>query len=258
MLRLNNEINPSWPSDFFPGNIVNIRLGTWDRVEYGAATVGSHTDEPPVPCFVKGAMIRTDRGDVAVEALQPGDLILTADHGAQPLRWIGRRTISRGLLAVYPQFRPIRIAAGALGPSVPDADLLVSPQHRVLVRSSIARRMFGSAEVLVAAKHLCSLDGIEQVSDLPEVTYFHLLFDRHEVIVANGSLAESLFVGPEAVKALGDEASQEVLGLFPELAEPQAGMPSARPQVSGRLGRKLAQRHRQNDKPVQSLATEPA
>lgn len=258
VFRLNNGLNATWPEDFFPGNIVSIEMGTWDGVEYSAGTVSGHLDEPPVPCFAAGTMIRTARGDIAVETLQVGDQVLTADHGMQPIRWIGQRSVSRGLMAVYPQFRPVRIRAGALGPMVPDADLVVSPQHRILVRSAIARRMFGTDEVLVAAKHLGALEGVEAVVDAQKVTYVHLLFDRHEVVIANGTQTESLFVGKGTLHALDDAAQHEVLSLFPELAGGVSGRDrGARPLVAGRQGRKLAQRHAQHHRSVQAVA-EPA
>ncbi|MDT9702188.1 Hint domain-containing protein, partial [Streptomyces sp. P17] len=89
-------------------------------------------------------------------------------------------------LAANPHLRPVRIRAGALGAGVPARDLVVSPQHRVLLRSGIARRMFGASEVLVAAKQLLALDGVELASDLDSVTYVHFLFDRHQIVQSEG------------------------------------------------------------------------
>lgn len=70
-------------------------------------------------------------------------------------------------------------------------DLLVSPQHRILVRSKVAQRMFGKQEVLAAAKHLLTLDGIEIADDVQETTYYHILFDRNEIVYADGAEAET-------------------------------------------------------------------
>ena len=102
-----------------------------------------------------------------VERLEIGDLIDTKDHGPREICWIGSRTLTKSELVATPKICPVRIKAGALGRGVPQRDLVVSPQHRILVRSAIAERMFGNPEVLVAAKHLLALEGISVVSPDP-------------------------------------------------------------------------------------------
>ena len=121
-----------------------------------------------IVCFGRGTLILTDCGDVAVEDLREGDLVMTRDHGAQPIRWIGSHCMGAVILYAQPHLRPIRISADALGQNAPAQDLIVSPQHRVLVRSKIAQRMFGATEILVAAKHLLELDGVNIADDLAE------------------------------------------------------------------------------------------
>ena len=209
---------------------------------------GLQTDRPLLDflCFTRGTRIETDRGAVPVEMLRPGDLVRTLDHGLQPLRWIGARSLSAAELAAAPHLCPVRIRAGALGAGLPLRDLTVSPQHRVLVRSKVAERMFGAPEVLVAAKHLTELDGIDQIEGASGVDYWHFLLDRHEVVFSEGARTESLFTGPEAMKALSPEARAEILTLFPELAQTPDIRPSARPLVNGRQGRSLAHRHAMN------------
>lgn len=200
------------------------------------------------PCFTRGTMILTDRGEVAIEDLAEGDLVQTVDNGLQPIRWIGGSVLTAADLGANPNLRPIRIAKGALGEGVPVRDLVVSPQHRVLVRSNIAQRLFGTREVLVAAKQLCQLEGIDVVSDLQEVEYFHILFDRHEVIISEGAETEALFTGDEALRGVEKTALEEILTIFPQLRDPSYSPQPARALVSGRMGRKLAVRHAQNDK----------
>lgn len=202
------------------------------------------------PCFTPGTMIRTPIGDVAIETLSVGDHVMTRDHGARPLRWIGQRTLSAEELAEAPHLAPIRIRRGALGADLPAADLTVSPQHRILVRSSIAQRMFGAEEVLVAAKQLCGIDGIAPVAACEPVTYIHLLFDDHEVIYSNGAETESLYTGPQALAALGPAAAEEIFAIFPELRHRDNAPSPARDLASGRMGRQLAERHARNDKPL--------
>lgn len=204
-----------------------------------------------VPCFTSGTMIATPDGLRAVESLQVGDLVMTADNGAQPIRWIKARKVHRWALSAAEKLRPVRIKAGALGAGCPETDLLVSQQHRMLVRSRIAERMFEEAEVLVAAKHLVGMEGIELAHDVTEVTYLHFLCDRHEVVFANGAPTESLYAGPVAMKALGEEAVAEILGLFPELGQMGSfGLSPARVLVKGREGRSMAERHLKNAVPL--------
>ena len=119
---------------------------------------------------------------------------------------------------------------------------MVSPQHRMLVRSAIAQRMFGADEVLVAAKHLVGLAGVSVADDVTEVTYLHLLFDRHEVVFAEGARSETLYVGAEALRSVGEAARAEILALFPQLAE-GADTAGARMFLTGRQGRDLAAQH---------------
>jgi len=206
-------------------------------------TGGLTWDQTNVVCFASGTRIMTRGGEVPVEKLQVGFDVLTLDNGYQTLRWIGGRSLHAADLAAYPDLRPIRIRAGALGLRQPDTDLIVSPQHRVMVRSKVAERMFGKAEVLVAAKQLLALEDVEVADDLTEVTYWHFLFDAHQVVFSNGALTESLFTGREALKAVGSEARREILEIFPNLAaDPELECAAVRPLIPGRLARKLAER----------------
>lgn len=205
-----------------------------------------------VPCFTAGTMIRTPDGQRPVEALSVGDLVWTRDHGPQPIRWRGARRLGADALAANANLRPIRIRAGALGAGQPAQDLVVSPQHRILVRSAIAARMFGAREILVPAKQLLDIPGIEIDHEAVEVTYLHLMFDHHEVLMSNGAETESLYPGPMAVAALGAEAATEIRAIFPELLEDPQAVPGARPFVAGKRARKLAARHSANGQPLAS------
>ncbi|MDJ0821127.1 MAG: Hint domain-containing protein [Paracoccaceae bacterium] len=161
-----------------------------------------------VPCFVAGTQIATPDGLRPVQSLQPGDLVTTRDHGAQPLRWIGRRVVAAlGVMA------PIRITAGALGDH---ATVMVSPEHRVLVQDIQAHLLFDAPEVLAAAKHLVN-DGTIRRAEGGEVEYVHLLFDRHEILCANGLWSESFLPGARTTHLFEAEALAEITALFPEL-----------------------------------------
>lgn len=205
-----------------------------------------------VICFASGTLIKTLAGEVPVEALSVGARVLTMDSGFQQVRWIGSRHLTQSALAANPHLRPIRIAAGALGVNMPERDLVVSPQHRILVNSVVAERMFGDREVLVPAKHLLDHPGVEVDHTATEVTYWHFLFENHQIVFSNGMPAESLFTGPEALRSVSPKAREEILALFPELSEVNhAALPrSARRIVKGRAVRTLVARVMKNRKPI--------
>lgn len=185
-----------------------------------------------VICFVRGTRIETDRGEVAVERLCVGSRVWTRDHGYQPIRWIGRaQRPAQGRLA------PVRIAAGVLGNR---RDLLVSPQHRMMLRGWQTTLLFDAPEVLVPAIALCNGRQIRQDPG-GVVDYFHILFDRHEIILAEGAETESFHPGHAGVRALDAAARAELLELFPDLACIAAGAPRpARPVLSTEEGQVLA------------------
>jgi hypothetical protein len=108
--------------------------------------------------------------------------------------------------------------------------------------------MFDSRQVLIAAKHLVGINGIEVAHDLTQVSYFHILFDRHEVIFANQTASESLYTGPQALKSLSQEAREEIFALFPELVTTNHKPQSCRPIAEGRVLRRLLCRHQSNNK----------
>ena len=202
------------------------------------------------PCFLRGTLILTPTGPRPIEDLRVGDAVVTRDRGAQPILWIGQRRMTTAELDRRPHLRPIRIRAGALGPSLPETDLLVSPQHRILVRSALAERIAGEDEVLVAAKHLLASDGIEAARDCGPVDYFHILFDRHEVVFANGAETESFYPGPQALRMVDRAARAELLELFPELRETGFRPAAARTFLTGGLARRLLRLLERKDQPL--------
>lgn len=172
--------------------------------------------ENVVPCFTPGTAIATPKGERMVEDLQPGDKIITRDNGIQEIRWIGTRTLTGHELARKPDLRPILIQKGSLGHNLPEHDILVSPQHRMLLTGDKTQLYFEETEVLAAAKHLTAMPGIDEVGTLG-VTYVHFMFDHHEVVLANGAWSESFQPGANVLDGLGREQRGEILDLFPEL-----------------------------------------
>lgn len=207
---------------------------------------------PPIICFARGTLIGVPGGVARIEDLVAGDLVVTKDNGIQPIRWIGSTRLSHDMLAAAPRLRPVRVRAGALGQGLPATELVVSPQHRLLVVSKIAQRMFGTTEILVAAKQLLEIDGVEIADDMAEVEYFHMLFDQHEIVVSNGALTESLYTGPVALQSVGRAGLDEILTLFPELRNPQDMPPLARPCPSASQAKRLINRHLSNGRALVS------
>jgi hypothetical protein len=189
----------------------SMQLGPGAKVPLGVEL--PFTSLPPTPptfpCFVKGTLIETDIGPLPIETLRAGDKVATFDNGLQRIRWIGKREVC-GLGGDA----PIVFEAGALGNY---RRLLVSPQHRMLMTDWRAEMYFGSPEVLVAAVHLVNGTTIRQQPQ-PKITYFHMVFDQHEIIFAEGIRTESLHLGAEALGRLDTKTSSEILALFPEAA----------------------------------------
>ncbi|MAU51320.1 MAG: type I secretion protein [Roseovarius sp.] len=171
-----------------------------------------------VPCFTPGTLIATPRGEVPVEELREGDRVITRDNGLQEIRWTGARGLGAGALMAAPHLRPVLIRAGALGHGLPERDMLVSPQHRLLLTSERAALYFGEREVLAAARHLTGMEGIDEVA-ASGVTYIHFLCDRHEVVLSNGAWTESFQPGDQVMEAMGSQVREEIFALFPELRE---------------------------------------
>ena len=246
------------------GTIVNDAGGSF-TVELGVAyTLTNGTFQLPsgqvvpysqfengsgIACFTSGTLIATESGARAIEDLMLEDRVLTMDCGLQPVRWIGKRRLAQSELGQRPELRPIIIRKGALGHNHPADDLMVSPQHRILLRSRVAKRMFGHTEILVPAIKLLDLDGVDRALECESVTYFHLMLDSHQVIFANGQPTESLYAGPEAMKALQPAAYLELITLFPELRQNDFRPVPARMFVKRNAQiEQLISRHKKNDK----------
>lgn len=225
----------------------NITLG---QIETGPTNASGSFED--VPCFSSGTLIETLHGPVPVEKLKVGDKVLTYDCEYEPIRWIGVRRLSGAQLQANPKLKPILVRANALGQGYPMQDLRVSPQHRILVSSRIAMRIFGSKDVLIPAHKLLPLAGVEVVDNTAQgVDYWHILFEDHQMVWSNGTPSESLFAGPEALKALSPQAREEIQILFPQICEPDFNPVSARhiPE-KGKWVKNLVQRHQANNMPL--------
>nr|WP_319949361.1 Hint domain-containing protein [uncultured Shimia sp.] len=171
-----------------------------------------------VICFTPGTAILTPFGEVAVEDLKEGDRVVTRDNGLQTVRWAGKKRLSGRDLLARPHLRPILIRKGSLGSNVPDRDMMVSPNHRMLLVSREAQLLFQESEVLVAAKHLTHMQGVQQQATTG-IEYVHFLCDQHEVVMANGSWSESFQPGEYSMNGIGKAQQNEIYDLFPELRD---------------------------------------
>jgi hypothetical protein len=217
--------------------------------------LGGWIPVPPTPgerniCLTGGTIISTGLGDLPIEDLRVGMKVCANDGGYKTIRWIGHRHLDRSALRRQEKLWPVRIVAGALGNGLPKRDLMVSRQHRLLVRSRIAERMFGVSEVLIAAIKLTPMAGIFVDDSLESVDYFHLLFDQHEIIFAEGAPTESLFTGPEALRAIDEMAMKEILEIFPEVSQLDYAPNSAAYIPPGKMQTQLIYRHKKNRRPV--------
>jgi hypothetical protein len=170
-----------------------------------------------VICFTPGTRISTPDGPREVETLRPGDEVLTRDNGPQEIQWTGSRRMSGARLFVMPGLRPIRFLPGALGIERPDQELLVSPEHRLLIKGRTAQALFNTSEVLVAARDLVNDDTIQVDKNLREVTYVHLLLPSHQVIWANGVETESFHPASADLTSLSEMDRKRLLAHAPEL-----------------------------------------
>ncbi len=191
--------------------VVDCAAGT-SRAEAPGARGG-------VICFAGGTLIDTPDGPRPVEALRAGDRVSTRDDGAQEVLWTGSRRMSGARLYAMPHLRPIRVRAGAMGDDRPDSDLLVSPEHRMLIRGARARELFNEDEVLVAARDLIDGQWVVGETGYREVTYFHLLTERHQIVWANGMETESFHPAAADFDLMEPDQKAALLSTLPGLEQ---------------------------------------
>ncbi len=172
--------------------------------------------ENTIPCFTPGTLIATPRGEVPVERLRAGDQVITRDNGIQEIAWLGSRALSWAELQVAHHMRPVLIRRGSLGNGLPERDLLVSPNHRILVANDKTALYFDEHEVLVAAKHLIGARGVQNV-DSAGVTYIHFMCAEHQVVLSDGAWTETFQPGDLTLKGMGNAQRNEIFELFPDL-----------------------------------------
>lgn len=213
------------------------------------ATLGSyqsHTvgwDYSEVICFMAGTLIETPGGPRSVETLEVGELVTCGDGTSKPLTQVVSRHFTKDQLQKNEKLRPVRVTAGALGLGLPKRDLVVSRQHKLLVKSQIAERMLGTAETLVAANKLTILPGVFVDDAAERADYYHLGFEEHEIVFAEGAPAESLLRESDIVGDLSPEAEEELQWLLCDGVVSKARKTPRTPIASTKLQKKMIERH---------------
>jgi Ca2+-binding RTX toxin-like protein len=197
ILNQSNAADYSNNTQFQPGDGI---------VFQGATTSDFTTDSTGVVCFTTGSQIRTPDGDRPIEELKVGDLVETLDGGPQPIKWIGTSHYDEAALIENPKLRPIVVSARVFGA---ERDLVVSRQHAFLLPEE---------DLLARAIQLVKMNvaGVRIAHGRKRVTYHHIMFEKHELIYSEGIATESMYPGPQALRALCPEAMESLLRVFPE------------------------------------------
>lgn len=165
-----------------------------------------------IPCFTAASLIATPGGECRAADLSIGDRVLTRDNGIQTITWAGQKTMTMRGLAVTPDMRPVRISKDAFGPNCPERDMVVSPNHRILMHN------VNGAEVLLAAKSLTHMPGIAPLqSDC--VTYIHFMCAHHEIVFSDGLWTETFQPNDDALRGIDAAQRNELFAIFPELVD---------------------------------------
>ena len=201
-----------------------------------------------VVCFTIGTLILTHEGEKPIETLKVGEKIKTYNGSWKTLKSINIRRLGKKELHQRQNLWPIKIAEGGLGNKIPRKELCISPQHRILINSSIAQRMVGKP-VLISARKLLSLPGVTQSEPKNGCAYVHLIFEEHEVVRANGCWSESFYPGDYALHTLPSSIIQEYQAIFGN----KITLPW--PIIDGKKAQRMVQRHCKNNKSIQHNTT---
>lgn len=231
-----------WP--YTPGETIEVEV--FANFNDGSSVLsGGGVIIPVTICFGQGTKILTAAGYKTVETLKGGDMVMTRDNGMQAIRWIGSTHVPATVMANDQDMRPVKIAAHTFGENMPEQDLIVSRQHRILVEDWRAELLFDSEKVLVPAHSLVNEKTVTNENPVDGITYFHIVFDEHEVIDAQGLMTESFHPCRATVMGMKPEARVELFKLFPELSPEQTDAEAvafepAYPMLKGFEGRMLA------------------
>ncbi len=199
---------------FFFGSDGTLSSATMDDFPNGAHAIGNvDTTTSVAVCFGQGTRIATPTGDRLVESIESGDLVLNHLGQQVPVLWVAKRHISNAEMHSTPALAPILIKAGSLGCNLPDADLTLSKQHRILLSHPDHSLAFDCPDILMPAAYLPrEIATVKPAKD--GVTYYHLLFARHEIVISNGLMSESFQPGIVSINGLSLAARHSFVTRF--------------------------------------------
>jgi hypothetical protein len=165
------------------------------------------------------ANVRTPCGARHVANLRPGDLVVTRDRGLRPVRLVWSRTVTEADMAADPSLAPVCLRPRAIGPMMPQRDLLVAGDHRLLIPGYRLADRPDTAAALIPAREIAGTSDAAFVDRARgEMTFYNLVFDAHEVFAANGLPVESFHITEATVEAAPPAARAMIRAVFPELA----------------------------------------
>jgi hypothetical protein len=216
-------------SETAPGKVTPTGTFGWDVADNKSISAASLPNLQPdrVPCYCPGTLILTDRGEVAVETLSIGDVVMTMSGAARPIKWIGRRSYAGRFAFGQKDILPVCIKAGALDENTPRRDLWISPHHAMFLEG-----------VLIAARDLVNGVSVLQAETVDKVEYLHIELDTHDVLVAEGSFSES-FIDDDSRNMFHN--APEYRTLYP--AHEQAAVRYYAPRVDSGYAVEKARRH---------------
>lgn len=231
------------------GNLTNISAIQTRGIDWDPAgndvMIDLGQNNAVTACFASGALIDTPDGPRRVEDIAEGDWVTTLDKGPMPVIWRHSRTYETLQGSRVPKLQPVRVRRGSLQAGIPNRDLFLSPQHRIMVASRIAEHMFGDAEVLVPVVKLLTVPGISRADDVTCVTYHHLSCGHHAIILANGAPVETFLPELQALRMLDRQARHRI-----DNCNPDHVVPARRVLDGGPLLREFIRRHIKNKQPL--------
>ena len=211
----------SGPAVFTPTDGAVLGTATFVRSTFVTTSTQTTVGSLGPACFLQGTRLDTPQGPRRIDTLRAGDLVCTRDHGPRRVLWVGHSPVDG-----MGEHAPIRFEMGSIDN---DRPLLVSPLHRILIADWRAPYYFGMDEVFVHAKHLVNGRSIRRVLR-KRAEYFHVMFDRHEIVQAHGAASESFYPGDTVLHANPAILAQIAL-IVPQVVQGTALWRLARPML---------------------------
>ncbi len=198
-------------------------MGTkwWEHI--GGGSGGSR-------CLLKGTLVATPNGQVAVEKLSVGDLVTVVSGETLPVKWIGWQSFRAKGIDWNESVMPIRVKRHALDGKTPHRDLYLSPNHAVFIDG-----------VLIRIKDLVNGRSIARIPVERTLDYYNIVLDRHAVVLAEGAAVETFLMCGDGYKGFTNFSEYE--RLYPDEAEiamqpcaPVMGYEGARQHMRALLG----------------------